>query len=513
MNSFNIKKVFIFLAVQALTFICISMVDFSPKREADGTPTTTVLKRSFSIEVHTVGDLEAVHSTSIACAIRSDQPKIIQLVSDGAHVDTNDLLVKIDPSPFEKKVEELQATILEGENQIKTLERALAWEEEQAIHEAKAAEFEKEGAELELNKIVNGDGPLEKARLYAAMLKTQIKYEELLSFSKDLIELEEQGYLNPAEVHQTQKKLQEEKENYENAKLQYESFVQHVYPMQIKKAETALKRLGNKQEESKKLSQYKIAKALLALSQAQQQLVDAKRQMRDAMQELALTEIKAPSPGMVVLREDYRLGQKRKPRVGDTLVRNQTILELPDLSQMIVKTKVREIDLYKIDINTPATIEVDAYPNMRFEGKVIFIGILAISDLVRPGDEKCFEVKVELTKTDPRLRPGMTSRVTLHAGNVENALAIPIHSVFEFNKKYFCYVLQNGGYLKQPIEIGMSNEQWIAVLAGLNENDQVSLLVPPEEAIITPKNNVLTPPSPPIFSSNKNASSSEAGEK
>jgi HlyD family secretion protein len=473
------------LIVEALALATMSMDNLSPKKQIEeDILTEAVLKRSFPIDVRTVGELEAAHSTSIACCIRTDQPKVIELVSDGTHVNTSDLLVKVDATPFEKKVEELQGSIADIENQILSLEHALAWETEQAIHEAKATEFELETSQLELNKIINGDGPLEKARLHAAMQKAQIKYEELNSFSDDLIALEEQGYLSPTEVKQTQKKLQEERENFDNAELQYESYVLHVYPMQVKKAETAVRRLLNKQEEAKKNSDYKITKAEVGLSQAQQQLADAKRQLRDAQYELALTEIRAPSAGMVVLREEYRSGQKRKPRVGDTLVRNQAVLDLPDLSTMMVKTKVREIDLYKVEINKLATVEVDAYPNLQLEGKVTFIGILAISDAIRPGDEKNFEVRVKLDQTDPRLRPGMTARVTIHAGKVEDSLTVPIHSVFESNKQNFCYVSKKGVYTKQPIEIGMSNDQWVAVLSGLNENDRVSLVMPPEAAVV-----------------------------
>lgn len=483
------------LAVQVLILLSISMINLSPKQEHEEIiSTASAIKRSFPIEVRTVGELEAARSLCVSCSIRSDQPKIIDLISDGANVSHNELLVKIDPTPYEKKVEELQSALIEAESQIVSLNQALEWEIEQEMHEAKAAEYEMESAELELNKIVNGDGPLEKARLYAAMQKAKVKYEELNSFSEDLIALEEQGFMSPAEVKQTQKKLLEEKEAYENAALQYESYELHVYPMHVKKAESNLKRLVNKQEEIKKNGNYKIAKAEMALSQAEQQYEQAKRQLRDAQNELALTEIRAPSSGMVVLKEDYRTGQKRKPRVGDTVVRNQTILDLPDMSTMTVKTKVREIDLYKVEIGKPASIEVDAYPNLQFEGKVVFIGILAISDAIRPGDEKNFEVKVELNKTDPRLRPGMTSRVIIHAGKVEDTLTVPIHSVFEANKQHYCYVSENGVYSKRPIEIGMNNEQWVAVLSGIQENDRVCLSMPPESSIIHASNDTKTAP-------------------
>jgi HlyD family secretion protein len=310
-----------------------------------------------------------------------------------------------------------------------------------------------------------------------------IKYEDLHRYSDDLIALEAEGFLDPIEVKQTQKKLEEEKEAYDTAAKQYDSYISHVLPMQIKKAETSVKRVSNKKEEVLRTGKFKIAKAESAFLLSEQHLIELKRQLRETEHEFFLTEIRAPSPGMVVLREEYRQSQKRKPRVGDVIVRNQPILDLPDLSSMVVKTKVREVDLYKVEVGKPVTIEVDAYPDLVFHGKVTFIGILAIADLYKSGDEKYFEVKVSMEERDPRLRPGMTSRLIIHAGNVQQALAVPIHSVFETGKQNYCYVVQDKGYLKQPVQVGLNNDQWIEIKGGLRENQKVALSQPPDALV------------------------------
>lgn len=473
------------LIVQALIILSISSINLSPKAEDEHvTPTYSVTKRSFPINVQAIGELESACSISIACSIRSDQAKIIDIIQDGTQVQKGDLLVKIDPTFFEKKIEELNLKVLEGEGQINSLVHAMEWEIEQAGHDNKAALLESEAAEMELKKIVHGDGPLEIARLKSAMQKAESKFNELNSYKEDLAKLEDEGYLNPVEVQQTLKKIQEEQENFESAQLQYTSYVEHVYPMQIKKAETFLKKAISKQEETERAGQHKIKKAHAAFIQAQQQLAEIQRQLQEAQYELSMTEIRATSPGMVVLREEFRLSQKRKPRVGDILVRNQPILDLPDLTRMIVKTKVREVDLYKIEVGKPATVEVDAYPSLQFDGKVSFIGILALSDLIRPGDEKNFEVKIQLTESDPRLRPGMTSRVNVHAGFVTDSLSIPVHAVFENNKSHFCYLAKDHGFVVQPVKLGKSNDNWVEVLEGLSENDSIAITLPAEHQII-----------------------------
>lgn len=468
------------IATLAVVVISVLMVFSTLFRTSDkeSIPVARAERREFIIDVKTVGGLEAARSTIISSSIRGDQGKVIYLVPDGLNVKEGDVLLKMDPTPFEEKIASLKSEIKEKEAHISALEQTLEWEINQAEHEQKATVYEQETAELELNKIINGDGPLEISRHKSAMQKARLKYEELKGYSDDLLELEKQGFLNPVELRQAYKKLEEEKEAFEAAQLQYESYMHHVYPMQVKKAETAVKQAEMKQEDVAKTRGYKIGKAMAELEQAKQSLYDIHKRYREAERELAYTEILAPAPGMVVHREDYRAGQKRKPRVGDVLVKNQPLIDLPDLDAMIVTTKVREVDLYKVAVGKKASIEIDAYPELRFSGEVIAIGVLAMSDFGRGSEEKYFELRIALKNSDHRLRPGMTTRSTIHAEKIDNALVVPVYTVFEEQKKIYCYVSCGGRYEKRVVDLAGTNEQWAAIESGLKEGECICLVNP-----------------------------------
>jgi HlyD family secretion protein len=462
-----------------LGLLFILLIFFSPgKKKSILIPTTETIKRNFAVSVKTIGELEAARSTSIASSIKGDQAKIIEIIADGINVTKGQVLVSLDPTPFEEKVEKIKMQIKEQEAFIESQEKTYEWEINQSEHETKTAAFDVEAAELEVEKVIHGDGPLEVSRLKGAMQKAFLKYDELNGYSNDLIELQEKGFLNPTELRHAQKKLVEEQEAYEMAKLQYDSYVNHVNPMLIKKAEASLKRAKTKQEEVVKTGMYKVAKAWAVLLQAKQLLRDLRYQRKEAEKELALTFIVAPGPGMVVHREEYRASQKRKPRVGDTLVRNQPLMDLPDLSSMVIKTKVREIDLFKIALGKKATIEVDAYPKLTFSGTISLIGVLALADFGNSTAEKYFEVRITLDEVDERLRPGMTTRATIHAYQAENALTVPVHAIFDEQKDKYCFVLGPKGYEKRKICTGMCNEQWIEIEEGLQEGETVCLLNP-----------------------------------
>lgn len=468
------------LAILAILLLLGSLLLFFRTDKTSKTKilTTPVERRDFEINVRAIGELEAARSTSIASSIRGDLGKIIYLVADGVNINQNDVLVKMDPTPFEEKVENTILKIKEQQSFILAAEKGLDWEMSQAERDKKAAEFEIEAAELELNKILLGDGPLEISRLKSLMQKALVKYEELNNYSEDLAALELEGFLNPVEIKHASKKLEEEREAFESAKLQYESYVNHVYPMQIKKAESALKQAKIKQEDSSKIRGHAIGKAMVEIQQAKSYLEDLKKQLREAEKELKLSEIYAPNSGMVVHKEDFRNGQRRKPRVGDVIVRNQVMMDLPDLNSMTVKSRVREVDLFKVNVGKKASIEVDAYPHLLFNGTITSIGVLALADPTRQSEEKYFELRVALDESDPRVRPGMTTRMVIHVDKLENALVVPLHSLFYEQKKNYCYVQGLTGHEKREVEIGMQNEEWAEIKSGLNEGEEVCLTLP-----------------------------------
>ena len=205
--------------------------------------------------------------------------------------------------------------------------------------------------------------------------------------------------------------------------------------------------------------------------------------MKIAQTELDRTVIRAPIPGIAVLPEAFRGGEKRKPRVGDIVWQNQPLVYLPDISEMVVKTQIREIDLHKVAAGKKVMVFVDAYPDLKLTGDVQSIGVLAESRTESHTADKYFQVVVSVKEKDQRLRPGMTARVEIECAKVEKALSIPIHAVFNEEGRSYCYVDTQASYEKREISIGAQSEDWAQVLAGLKEGERVALSKPPSNEI------------------------------
>lgn len=442
----------------------------------------TLKENDFTIEIKTIGNLDAARSHMISSDIRGDKGKIIYLINDGEHVKKGDILVKLDPTPFEEEVHRLKAELISLQSAVEAAEQILEWEKSQVVRETRTAEFNLKIARLELKKLTEGDGPLQISQFKEEMEKSAEEYRRYLAYIADLKILQKKGYENTTEIKMAEKKSAELKEKYESANKKYISYTQHVFPSLKETARARVEKAEMELEQTQKGSAFKIAKAITGLNETKKKFDMTEKSLHQAKKELEKTEIKAPFAGISILYEAFRDGQKRKPRVGDRVLKNQPLLYLPDISSMIVKTQIRETDLHKTALEQKCFIRADAYPDILFEGKITFIGIMAAREGRRTG-EKYFQLTISLNGEDSRLRPGMTARVSILVEQVKGALSVPVQAVFEEKGSLYCYRFEKNIFRKTFITAGRQNEDMLETLSGLKKGEQVSLLRPSPESV------------------------------
>ena len=186
-----------------------------------------------------------------------------------------------------------------------------------------------------------------------------------------------------------------------------------VSPQQVEDAETT-------QEVNRSLFQA----AEFGVSQAQAGLEEARDQ-------LAKTIIRAPISGKVTrlnvdAGETVVLGTMNNP--------GSLILTISDLSVMEAVMEVDETDVPNIALGDSAFVELDAFPDRQFSGRVTEIGNSAIvppSTTAGTGQTAAIDFEVVITLTDPgfQLRPDLSVTADIVTAVREEAIAIPIISL------------------------------------------------------------------------------------
>lgn len=186
-------------------------------------------------------------------------------------------------------------------------------------------------------------------------------------------------------------------------------------------------------------------------------------------------DVKAPEAGMVI----YEKGWDGKPVKAGSQIHmwEPTVATLPDLTKMQSKTFVNEVDIRKIKPGQRVEVGLDAYPDKKLTGKVIHVANVGEQ---RPNsDAKVFEVLVEIDKTDPTLRPSMTTSNKIIANEVAEALYVPLECLHS-DHDTVTYVFKQSGasMVKQEVIVGETNSNEAVVTGGISENDRLFLSVP-----------------------------------
>ena len=198
------------------------------------------------------------------------------------------------------------------------------------------------------------------------------------------------------------------------------------------------------------------------------------KMVQDAINAFTIT---APSPGMVIYVREWNGKKKGVGSQWNTW--DPTVATLPDLSQMESQTYVNEVDVRKLSVGQKVEITLDADPTKKLAGTITSVANVGEQ---RPNqDSKVFEVKVEVTKPDTTLRPGMTTSNAIEIAAIPNVLSIPLDAVTADSGHSYVYKKAGHGVVRQMIETGAMNDNEIIVRRGLAKDDQVYLTTPADK--------------------------------
>ena len=243
-------------------------------------------------------------------------------------------------------------------------------------------------------------------------------------------------------------------------------------PTTIRQAEISLDKANRALDQSIKGYSLRVEQAKSDMRTNQKNFYDQQKRVSDLRELLSNFDIKAPSPGMVIYKRD-RMGNKRK--IGSTINPwDNVVATLPDMSSMISKTYVNEIDVSKVKAGQKVEIVVDAFPEKSYSGVVN--SVANIGEQLPNADAKVFEVMIKVDQSDPILRPSMTTGNKVITKTISNVTYIPLESVQAGNDSIPFIFLKNGN--RQVVILGESNENHVIVEQGLESGTQVYLSTP-----------------------------------
>ena len=221
--------------------------------------------------------------------------------------------------------------------------------------------------------------------------------------------------------------------------------------------------------------------------------------LRDANSALSKTSIYAPMSGRVT----RLVVENGETAIQGTMNKDAaTLLTIADMSVLETKVKVDETDVARIALGDSAIIQIDAFPDTTFIGRVTKISNSAVKSATAASttDQAVdYEVTIQLVNTPPETRPDFSATAKIITDSRKQALSIPIIALTvrenealtkgdtavglgkarpkkEVGKKDVEGVFVVGKDNKvtfRPVKVGIAGEKHFEVLSGLKAGDKI----------------------------------------
>ena len=470
-------------------------VNIVPKATSDVTGKSAekkveVVKRGdFQMRISATGNLEPLIDVEVKSNVEGEVVRLY--VSEGQHVEKDQVLLEIDPEQFQEdekqaeanvnaakaqleqaklninlKVKELDSTLrqatdnveiakanltttlattgtqlTQADTQIQTTKNDLA-QDNIALEQANIAltQAELRLAELEVERD-SAKVALDTAQ--AELNRSQELFDKKLIAKKSLEEAETRHATSLSQNNSAVKRFESQQQAVSSQKKTIDARESAIETRKgtLKYQELNREKLGEMREAEEKGAQLQLQIVETRLTEIDESIEDEEEvtkqtrvgaeanllrnesSLKNQQERLGWTTIKAPMAGAVTLLEIEEGEIVTSGR--SSFSQSPPLMTIADLSKMVVKTYINEVDMERLRLDQEAEIKVDAYAKKKYKGRV--------AEISPSGEERdniiTFEVMVEVVGSPQELMPGMSADVDIITYKEKNVLLLPIDAI------------------------------------------------------------------------------------
>jgi HlyD family secretion protein len=439
--------------------------------------TETAKKGTFQITVVEKGTIDSMKNAVLTCKVEG-QTTIIMIVPEGTNVKEGDLVCELDSSVLADKetqqeivVEKAKAAFQQGEEDLKI-------QEAQNESDIEAANLKLKLAQIDLRKFQEGE-LVQQINDLDSKIKLAEENLSRAQESYDYVQrLAKKGY-------RTQNDLESERIAVETQKINVQLVKGEKRVLMDFTEDRTLAELEANVKEYTREIQRTESKTRAALSQKKAELrareltyeVESKKHAR-LLAQIEACKIYATQDGQVVYAniKDGRPTENVMIDVGVGVRERQAIINLPDLDSMKVNARIHESRISMVAPGMGVIVKVDAFPEVTYHGVVDSVASVPSSTGGFGSTTKEYEAVVRITDDSEmvnKLRPGLTATTEILVERRDEVLQIPVQANITIGAKQFIFVVNGKKVDLRPIKVGKTNSNFIEILDGLSEGDQV----------------------------------------
>ncbi|MEI8213565.1 MAG: efflux RND transporter periplasmic adaptor subunit [Planctomycetota bacterium] len=394
----------------------------------------TVARGTLAVTVTENGAVESSNNKEIKCLVKGGST-VLWVIETGTMVQSGDELVRLDQSQIEDKI----------------LQQKIVYEN--ALANKITAESDVAVAETSITEYLEGTFKEEKSNVEKEIFEAEQGVRKAELSLESALRLTAKGVVKDLQLEGEQFAVDSAGKVLELKKNRLDSLEKYNKVKTVQELRSKLR-----------AAQAKLASYEASLTLEQARLEREKHQLENCV-------IKADTAGMVIFPS--MAAWKDTPDIAEgAIVREQqTLLMIPDVSQMQVKVGIHESKVDRLKVGMKAKVQLQ---ELVLEGEVA-----EIAEVTRPagwwtGNLVKYDTIIKLNP-HPGLKPGMSAIVDIVLAEHKDVLTVPVVAIVEGTSGTYCWVQHGDEIKKRAIRVGDTNDQFSVIHDGLQEGDSVLL--------------------------------------
>jgi len=447
----------------------------------------TVVPVTLNVTLREEGELKPVNSVELKNEVEGQRVTIEWIVPESTAVKKGDLLARLSSEDLRDRVETEEIGLRAAAGAVADAEQQLELTISENASRIRKAEIDLEIAKIEFERYSKGEFKKAETAIQIEIQKTEIERKSKEDELAKSIDLEKRQFISRLQVEQLDDEVKRIHMTLERLKLELEILRQYERVKNELQRKAAVEQAAEELEREKQRAASRRNQAEIKLNEQRESYALRQKRFERLKEQLAKCELYAPCDGVVQYGRagESRYWSSNRIAAGEQVYPGQTLITLPDTSQMKVTTRIHEADRHKISEGLRCLIKVPAVPGRTFTGKLTKIAQFADSERswLNP-NLKEHAAEIMLDESDLALSPGDTAHIEILIEEVPDVLGVPVQCVFTRGSQHFVFVKEGLSAAAREVKLGRLTTTMVEITDGLKPEERV-LMAPDDRLLAT----------------------------
>ncbi len=436
----------------------------------------TLAPLNLDVTVAKDGELAAVNNIEIMNEVEGSST-ITQIVDEGALVHKGDILIRMDSSSIQEKVQDQMLDVQQAQADLTDAQEMKEIQISQNAADIEAAQVKLELAKIALRQYIEGTYPQSLANAQTEKETAEIYLKNVQEDLAQTQSLFQKGFVTPADVKKAEQDVVTAQNKLDQATTALEVLTKYTHEMDLASKKSDVAQAEQKLSATKRQATSSLSQREATLISKQQRLVIEKRRLEHDQEQLAACVIRAPADGIVIYGTSGQRNVQNPIQEGATVRRRQLLIRLPDTSRMKAVVMINEAQVPKLTVGQRARIRITGVAEPVW-GSVTYISpVVDNSQRFWNPDLRQYPVDVTLDQTPPGLKPGSSAEAEIFIEQLHDVIAAPLAAIYSSGANSYVFVRQGDGGVKPvQVQLGASNGTMVQILSEIKPGEQVLLL-------------------------------------